>query len=182
MARTKTADTTNADLTQAVTGAAPSEPRISVIARRLKNPFGIPSREIPLTGEKQGWVVRTFCADAEHPNRHYDAVHRLGWTPLSRADLVVAPEQLGFVVAADGRVVRGPQGQEVLMAMPKAHFDAVQKAKSDANTRALKGQHVREEVSQATATAHGSEAGDTIHKHFEQKEFVESIGGAQVGE
>lgn len=171
----------NADLAKSVTGEA-APPRISVIDRRLKNPFGVPSREIPLTGEKQGWVVRTFCADAEHPNRHYDAVHRLGWTPLVRADLAVSPESLGFVMATDGRIVRGPSGQEVLMAMPKHYFDAVQKAKSDANTRALKGPKVREEVAQATAKTHGDEAGDTIHKHFEQREYVETIGGTPVGE
>lgn len=159
------------------TTETPAPPRISVIERRLKNPFGVPSREIPLKGEKAGWVVRTFCADAEHPNRHYDAVHRLGWTPLERADMAVPPEQLGFTIAPDGRIVRGPQGQEVLMAMPKHDFDAVQKAKAEANTRSLKGKAVREEVSQATAKTHGDEAGETIHKHFEQREYVEPIGG-----
>ena len=60
------------------TAAEKPAPRISVLDRRLKNPFGSPSRDIPLQGEKRNWVVRTFCADAEHPNRHYDAVHRLG--------------------------------------------------------------------------------------------------------
>ena len=154
---------------------ATEAPRISVIDRRLKNPFGTPSREIPLQGEKRGWVVRTFCADAEHPNRHYDAVHRLGWTPLGRQDLQETPESLGFTVSADGRIVRGPNGQEVLMAMPKESFDAVQLAKSAANTRALKGSNVRSEVAQATATAHGDEAGEHTYKHFTQKEIVEPI-------
>jgi len=183
MARPKKIDTENTDLAAAVTGEAPKEPRISVIDRRLKNPFGVPSRDIPLKGEKRGWVVRTFCADAEHPNRHYDAVHRLGWTPLTRADLAETPESLGFVTAADGRIVRGPQGQEVLMAMPKHYFEAVQKAKAEANTRALKSKAVRDEVAQATAKTHGDEAGDTVHKHFEQREFVEPISaGTVVGE
>ena len=157
--------------------ADPSEtaPRISVIDRRLKNPFGTPSRDIPLTGEKRNWVVRTFCADAEHPNRHYDAVHRLGWTPLTAEDLAVGVEQLGFVKAADGRIVRGPGGQEVLMAMPKESFDAVQKAKSDANLRSLKKDQVRGEVAQATATQHGDEAAEHTYKHFDQREIVEPV-------
>jgi len=157
---------------------APSNPRISVIDRRLKNPFGTPSRDIPLAGEKRGWVTRTFSADAEHPNRHYDAVHRLGWLPLKREDLAVTPESLGFVVAADGRIVRGPNGHEVLMAMPQADYDAVQKAKSDANLRSLKAISVREEVSHATAKEHGDQAGESVHKHFSQQEIREPIASA----
>lgn len=150
-------------------------PRISVIDRRLKNPFGTPSRDIPLRGEKVGWVVRTFAADAEHPNRHYDAVHRLGWTPLVPADLAVSVESLGYVVSADGRVVRGKSGEEVLMGMPKGDFEAVQKAKADANLKSLKGASIRQDVSQATAQAHGDEAGDHTYKHFSHKEIVEPI-------
>lgn len=150
-------------------------PRISVIDRRLKNPFGTPSREIPLQGEKRGWVVRTFCADAEHPNRHYDAVHRLGWVPLVKDDLAVSVQSLGFVEGADGRIVRGPGGQEVLMGMRAEDYAAVQAAKSNANLKSLKGTSVREEVAQATANTHGGEAGDTVAKHFTQKEIVEAI-------
>jgi hypothetical protein len=155
-------------------------PRISVIDRRLRNPFGTPSREIPLKGDKKGWVVRTFAADPEHPNRHYDAVHRLGWTPLTKDDLAVSIESLGYVEAPDKRVVRGEKGHEVLMAMPKADFDRIQKAKSDANLKALKVGAVKAEVAQATAKEHGDEAGETTYKHFSQQEFVEPIG--TVGE
>jgi hypothetical protein len=154
---------------------ADETPRISVIDRRLKNPFGTPSRQIPLKGEKRNWVVRTFCADAEHPNRHYDAVHRLGWRPLTADDLAVSVESLGYVKAADGRIVRGPGGQEVLMAMPQEDFDAVQKAKSDANLKSLRKDSVRGEVAQATAQAHGDEAADATYKHFDQREIVERI-------
>lgn len=157
------------------TAAQTAAPRISVLDRRLKNPFGAPSREIPLKGQKRGWVVRTFCADAEHPNRHYDAVHRLGWTPLGADDLAFSVESLGFVTAADGRIVRGPGGQEVLMAMPAAEFAAIQKAKAQSNLQSLKGTAVRAEVAQVTAKEHGDEAGDTIGKHFTQQEIVEPI-------
>ena len=153
----------------------PDAPRISVIDRRLKSPFGLPSRDIPLTGEKRGWVVRTFCSDAEHPNRHYDAVHRLGWVPLTAEDVAVSVESLGFVKAPDGRIVRGPNGQEVLMAMRAEDFARIQRAKTDANLRSLKGSAVREEVAQATAKEHGDQAGDVTHKHFSQQEIVEPI-------
>ena len=150
-------------------------PRISVLDRRLKHPFGTPSREIPLHGEKRNWVVRTFCADPEHPNRHYDAVHRLGWEPLTVDDLAVSIESLGFVKAADGRVVRGAQGAEVLMAMPRETFDQIQAAKSTANLASMKGPALRENVAQHTAKDHGSEAGDVVAKHFTQQEIVEPI-------
>jgi hypothetical protein len=155
--------------------AAPA--RISVLDRRLQHPFGSPSRDIPLTGEKSGWAVRTFCADAEHPNRHYDAVHRLGWTPVTPDDLAVSVESLGFVVSADRRVVRGPQGQEVLMAMPADMFAKIQRRKAEMNDKSLKPSNVREEVSHATALAHGDQAGSMIHNHFSQQDTVETVEG-----
>jgi hypothetical protein len=174
------------DVNALVEGAIADAPKISVIDRRLRNPFGTPSRAIPLAGQKANpatpWVVRTFSADAEHPNRHFDAVHRLGWIPLDRADIAVSIESLGYVQAADGRIVRGVGGHEVLMGMPKADFDAVQRAKADANLRSMKPAKVKESVAQSTAQAHGSEAGDMAYKHTTVQEFVEALPGAAVGE
>lgn len=149
--------------------------RLSVITRRLMNPFGSPSREIPLRGDKRGWVVRTFVADPEHPNRHFDAVHRLGWVPLVAADIAVSVESIGYVVAPDGRIVRGLHGAEVLMAMPAEEFARVQQAKSDANIRAMRKDQTKAEVAQAAAKEHGSEAGDAIHEHFDQREILEPV-------
>ena len=163
------------------TDEQPTEPRISVIdrkaimAQRTKNPFGTPSMVIPLRGDKRHWEVRTFANDAEHPNRHYDAVFRLGWVPLTAHDLDVSPESLGYQVAPDGRIVRGRHSEEVLMAMPKEDFTAAQKAKSDANLSSLKPQKVRNEVAQATATQHGDEAGEMIHRNYTQREIVEPV-------
>lgn len=159
--------------------ASEDVPRISIIDRRLQHPFGTPSREIPLIGAKSTWVVRTFCADPEHPNRHYDAVHRLGWIAIKESDLAVSPQSLGFTVAPDKRIVRGPGGNEVLMGMPRHEFEKIQASKSAANLASIKGPKVRDEVAQATADQHGSEAGDVVHKHFTQREIVEPI---QAGE
>jgi hypothetical protein len=162
------------DATQHDEGAA-TQTRISVINRRVLNPFSNPSRHVPLTGEKSHWVVRTFASDPEHPDRHYDAVHRLGWQPLVRSDLAVTPESIGYTVATDGRIVRGAHGAEVLMAMPAKDYARVQQAKSDSNLRKLGAAYTRSEVAQAVATTEGSEAGETINKHFEQREIVEPI-------
>ena len=147
-------------------------PRISVIDRRLKNPFGTPSRDIPLKGEKRNWVVRTFAADPEHPNRHYDAVHRLGWVPLTKDDLGVSIESLGYVESTDGRIVRGEKGHEVLMGMPRADYNKIQASKGAANLASLKRDKVKAEVAQVTAKEHGDEAGDQTDKYFTQQEFV----------
>jgi hypothetical protein len=147
-----------------------------VIDRRIAHPFGIPSREIPLRGPKRRWVVRTFAADPEHPNRHYDAVHRLGWVPLTLADLAVSVESLGFIVSPAGKIVRGARGEEMLMAMPAEAFAKVQQAKADANLRGLRSTAVQADVAQASGSAFGGEAGDQAYKHFEQREIVEPIG------
>lgn len=150
--------------------------RVSVINRRLANPFGTPSRDIPLRGDKaRGWVVRTFATDPEHPNRHYDAVHRLGWTPLRPSDLAVSAESLGYSVSPDGRIIRGPKGAEVLMAMPEDDWQAVQKAKSDENLRKLSPAYTRNEVAQAVAKDEGAEAGETVYNAFEQRDVEETI-------
>ena len=153
-------------------------PRISVLDRRLNNPFGQPSFDIPLKGEKRGWVVRTFAADAEHPNRHYDAVHRLAWVPLSATDLTVSPESLGFNVAPDGRIIRGRHGEEVLMAMPKEDWEKVQAAKSEENERRLKPKKLRDATAQATAKEHGDEAGDMTYRNYSQKDVVGPLDAA----
>ena len=148
---------------------------LSVIERRLHDPFGIPSRDIPLKGNKMGWVVRTFCADPEHPNRHYDAVHRLGWTPVTELDLVETAQSLGFTVSVDNRVVRGDKGQEVLMAMPREDFDRIQARKAEVNTKSLRGESMRNEVATVTGKEHGDEAGSHTFKNFSHKEIVEPI-------
>lgn len=167
------------------TEAAPAEaetpaPRITVSRRerheqRLNNPFGAPSFIVPLKGAKAGWKVRSFTADPEHPNRHYDAVHRLNYEPLTREDLAVTPESLGFVVNAAGYIVRGRNGEEVLMAIPEEEWAEVQAAKARRNSAQLKAGVVRNEVSQAAAKTYGDEAGDQVHSHFSQREIEEPV-------
>ena len=146
--------------------ATPKIDRISVINRRLANPFGQPSREIPLKGEKRGWVVRTFVADKEHPNRHYDAVHVFGYVPLTKKDLSVSPESIGYTVSPEGYIVRGGHGEELLCAIPQTDFEAIQKAKSDKNLKSLQIGRMKEDVAQATAKEYGSEAGEHVFRNM----------------
>lgn len=149
-----------------------AKPRLSVIDRRVQHPFGVPSRQIPLKAEFKHWVVRIFTKSPENPNRHYAAVHEYGWTPVHVDDLAVSPDDIGYVKTMDGSVVAGEKGEHKMFRMPKADFDRIQKAKSDANTRALKGGRLKDEVAQATAKTHGDEAGDFTAKHFTAEEEV----------
>lgn len=156
---------------------------LSVIDRRLQNPLGKRSREIPLNDDlKKSWTVRVFTRDAEHPDRHWQAVHELGYEPCKREDFADDPESLGFSVNAQGYVTRGQHGQDMVMRIPTDAYKKIQKAKSDANLAAVKKGKLKSEVAQATAKAHGDEAGDTVFKHYEQKEIVETVAGGGMGE
>lgn len=147
-------------------------PRLSVIDRRVSHPFGSPSRPIPLKPQFKNWVVRVFTRTPENPNRHYQAVHDLGWERVEADDLAVKPEEIGYLIGADGGVVGGEKGEHRLYKMRKSDFQRIEKAKSDANMRSLGQKTLRDEVAQVTAKEHGSEAGDEVHKHFSYQEEV----------
>lgn len=140
--------------------------RVSVINRRLANPFGAPSRDIPLKGEKRGWVVRTFVADKEHANRHYDAVHVYGYVPLTEADLSVKPESIGYTVSPSGYIVRGTHGEELLCAIPRKEYEAIQKAKSDRNLKGLQLGRLKQDVAEHVGKELGQEAGERVADNF----------------
>ena len=107
---------------------------ISVVARRLKSGsiFSAGSKPIPLA-EPARWnvrVVNTTISD----DRLWQMQADKGWVYLDVADLAVAPHEIGFR-ELDGRVVRGQQGQEVLMKMPRQDYKAVQAMKEAENKR-----------------------------------------------
>lgn len=113
--------------------ATPKKREISVIERRLKSGsvFATGSRPIPLKHPKQ-WTARVVNSQISD-NRLYEMQADKGWQYLEPDDLAVKPEEIGFRVL-DGKVVRGTQGQEVLMKMDISDYKAIQKAK-DAETR-----------------------------------------------
>ena len=157
-------------------GSTDSPPtRISVINRRLKNPFGLPSGGIPLKGPRARWVCRWFTADAEHEDRHYQAVHYQGWVPLTIDDIAVKPEVLGALVSSDGHITRGAKGQDVLMAMPARDWEELQQAKSDANIKGMKPAKLRETVAEAAAKENGPEAGEMVARNYSQTDTFEPV-------
>lgn len=138
--------------------------RVSVVNRRLKNPFGVPSRDIPLKGEKKGWVVRTFVADKEHPNRHYDAVHVYGYVPLTLKDLSVSPESIGYTISPAGYVVRGTHGEELLCAIPRDEWEAIQQAKAQRNAKGLEIGRLKSDITEHVGKELGEQAAEKVSR------------------
>ncbi len=135
--------------------------RVSVLERRLQNPFGEPSQTVRF--KRPGLIGRWFN-DAARPGQ----VHRgkeLGWHPVT-PDMV---EDLDAIGAHDinvaGQIVRGERGQEVLMWMPEADYREIQMAKTRENRR-LMGDPVRQkhEVVQAASRQLGDEGADFLDR------------------
>lgn len=147
-------------------------PKVSVLDRRLANPFGAPS--VPITLKTPGqWAIRIVSAKVR-PGRLHDMTANKGWVYVTADELDGRPEDLGFRADAD-RVVRGEHGDEVLMKMPQEDYDAIQKAKAQANLRGLGKKQTRDSVAQDTAVAFGSEAGDAVHNAIDVTDSRERV-------
>lgn len=139
-----------------------------IIAKRLSgHPFGIKADQIPLR-EPGKWALRIANSQV-HDSRHYDMVHRLGYVPLSIDDLAggITPESLGFRLSEDGKTLcRGVRGDEVVYKMPKEAYDQIQMAKAAKNVEGMHSEgKAKNEVAEAAAGVHGSQAAEYISKH-----------------
>lgn len=141
--------------------AVKKKPRISVLERRLQNPFGEPSSPIDLTDPSLECRVFNRAVGAQ---QLYKA-QRNGWEYVTPAQLVDMEQAGGFRVSTDGqRLVRGEREEEVLMFMPKQDRALIEKAKAEKNTRDMKMGRQKEAVVQAAATQFGDRAGDFMEK------------------
>jgi hypothetical protein len=148
-------------------------PKVSVLDRRLKNPFG--SGTVPITLKTGGpWEVRWVYAKLRGGHL-YDITHNKGWIFVEPDDIDGNADEYGLI-AKDNRLVRGDHGEEVLMKMLKADFDAIQKAKAEYNLKQLGKKQMREAVSQAAAKEHGDQAGDTVYDAFQHGDVKDSRG------
>jgi hypothetical protein len=148
-------------------------PKVSILERRLKNPFG--SGTVPITLKTPGrWEVRWVSAKLR-AGHLYDMTHNKGWTFIEPEEIDGRAEEYGLSVK-DNRLVRGDHGEEVLMKMPKDHFDQIQQAKARANLTQLGQKQMREAVAQAAAKEHGDQAGDTVFDAFKHGEVKDSRG------
>lgn len=135
-------------------------PAVTVLDRRLAHPFGSPSVAITLTSGGP-WEVR-FVDSQLRPGRLHDIKHNKGWEFVDASELDGKPDEYGLR-EVDGRLVRGENGREVLMKMPKAMYDQISQRKAELNLKGLGKQATRETAAQATAQAFGSEAGDAVY-------------------
>ena len=105
---------------------------ISIIERRLKSGsvFSAGSRPIPLK-EPAHWVARIVNGQISDA-RLYEMQAEKGWVYLTIDDLAVKPEEIGFR-EMDGRIVRGTQGQEVVMKIARKDYEAIQALKDQTN-------------------------------------------------
>ena len=139
-----------------------------VIAKRLSGqPFGVRTDEIPLR-EPGKWQLYVASSQGNE-GRHYEMTHKKGWVPCSTADLPdgISAESIGFRVAEDGTtLVRGVRGEEVVYKMPKTTYDRLQRLKAADNVKGMSSpKAAQQDLAEAAAAAHGSEAADYISQH-----------------
>jgi len=146
-------------------------PKVSVLERRLKHPFGAPSVPITLKDGKL-WAIH-IANDRVRTGRVHQMA-QMGWTFVQADEVDGRPEDFGFRELGH-RLVRGEHGEEVLMKMPQEDFDQIQNAKADLNIKNLGQKKTREAVAQATATEYGDEAGETVFKNIEVTDGRERV-------
>src|SRR5689334_13052617 len=107
-------------------------PRVSILERRLQNPFGEPSHSIQF---KDTTVHgRWFNDDVRNGQIH--RAKELGWEPVT-LDMIANLESLGHHTLNAGQITRGERGKEVLMWMPRDEFAKIQDAKTAENNRRM---------------------------------------------
>lgn len=151
--------------TKHVDSSVPPRPRISVIDKRLQNPFGEASVDIQLT--EPGWTVREFSTRLRPGNIH--RAKGLGWVGVRPVELQDADQVGEFETSADGYVVRGEKGDLHLMKMPTLKYQTIQRRKAELNTARGGGKTVKTELAEAAEAHYGRGAGDRV------SEFVGEI-------
>ena len=148
-----------------------TKPRVSVLERRLQNPFGEPSAPVRL--KEAGLFARWFNS-AIRPDAFWRA-KELGWEGVT-PDMVVDLNQIGFhTVSADGFVARGERAQEVLMYMPESDYRKIQAAKTEKNLKDMKD---FDKEKHKALNAFASENGGLNAEFMEEK--VRAVGGVKT--
>lgn len=136
-------------------------PKVSIVDRRLQNPFGLPSEAITL---KEGeWAVRWFAESVRTGRVHQGT--QMGWDFVTPDDLKGTASDIG-AQEADGRIVRGDNSnREVLLKMPATDFAQIQRAKAEKNLADMgSSSKSSAKVANMAAKQFGDEAGDVLSK------------------
>lgn len=113
-------------------------PRISVLDRRLQNPFGEPSGDIRFIPRYQGQIEAHWFNEDVRTGRIFQARKQLGWQPVT-PDMVEDLDSIGaHDLSPDNKITRGERGKEILMWMPKDDYKQVQMAKTRINLEKMK--------------------------------------------
>jgi hypothetical protein len=149
--------------------------RNPALAKRLAgNPFGSGSRAIPLK-EPQRWQV--YIENTYVDEGAFLRMREKGWVPLTEEDLSCTVDESGFRKSADGYLVRGPQGQEMVWKMDVDDYRLLTQAKTDANLRGIGSRSkIKRDLEEAGAAQFGDEGASYISQISDG--VVDRIGGA----
>lgn len=140
-----------------------SKPRVSVLDRRLNDPFGMPS--IPIQFKDTSLIGRWFNAAISN-DKIWIAKQVQGWSQVTPEMLVDLDQIGGYNVSATNTIVRGDRGNEHLLCMPRDAFDKIQMAKSRKNLEKMgRSNATKQEVVEAASAKYGDEAGDFLNRH-----------------
>lgn len=135
--------------------------RNPALARRLAgNPHGGGSRAIPLKepGRYHTYIANTYIDDSEFLN-----MKERGWEPLTPDDLSCPVKESGFRLSADGYLVRGPQGQEMIFKMPIEDYALLEEAKTAANLKGIgSAKKIKADMAEAASGSLGDEAAEYL--------------------
>lgn len=153
-------------------GPKPKLPKVSVLERRMRDPFG--SGSIPITIKTPGqWEIRIFNKTTR-TGRIHDAVQKLGWVFVEPVELDGSADEYGFR-ELDNRLVRGEHAEEVLMKMPADTYRQIQMAKARLNLQNLGSKKTTDAVAQATAQKFGDQAGDVVSRNISVEDGRERV-------
>jgi hypothetical protein len=140
-------------------------PRISVLERRLQNPFGEPSQTIRFKARGDCLVEGHWFNEATRPGQIHRA-KELGWVPVV-PDMIEDMDSIGYhTISAAHQIVRGQRGEEVLMWMPQSDYQRIQFAKAKKNLDDMRDfDKEKHKMLNAAAAKYGGQSADYLNRH-----------------
>lgn len=151
---------------------------VDIWERRMLNPQQKETRPIHITtpGMHLRWI------NLQNTARYQRARYEQGWQPVLKSELKDEREIYGSSYTTEGFVCRGEKQSEMLMKIPEAVFQKIQKAKRDAVEKSRK--HIKENLQGAGAKhfadKYNSNRGDEIAGSMDHFKGDVKFGTEQV--
>ena len=147
------------------TPAPKRRPTIDILERRAQG-IGVHGTGSPRIDLKEpGWECRWFNSEVS-PDHIWRAKNQKGWENVTPAELA-DPEQIGgFQTSADGFVVRGERGREVLLKMPLDYRKRIEAAKAKANIANMDPHKQKSDVVNAAGAVLGDQTASLMDKQM----------------